>query len=355
MKKIIPIAFVVTLIMVFCACGNKNKLTIYTWNKMFPEEILKGFEAETGIKINYVNFDTDEAMLENLNAKRGGSYDLVIVDDYIIEPAIKQGLAQKLDVSKLTNYKNINPIYQGQFYDPSDEYTIPYGAGVQTIVYDPSRVNIKISGYTDLWNPSLANSVGITGNFRVINGMALKVLGESYNTNDIQAIRTAGDMLINLAPNIRLIMDGERDDYLDDELLSGKISVGVMYTSQVTTARMENPSLKAVFPREGIGFGIMAAFIPSKAPNPNAAHLFLNYILDAERGAVCFEYLGYYSTYSASDPLIAPEYKEFLTLPERFHTDMEMIQSIEPEAVEAHNLIWTAFRAAAGHPALFDN
>jgi len=344
MKKITLIAFVVTLASLFCGCNKTEKLTIYTWDEMFPQEILRGFETETGIKINYVNFEENETMLAKLQASRGGSYDLIIADDYIIEMVIAEGLAQKLDKTKIVNFGNINQLYQRQFYDPSDEYTVPYGAGVQTIVYDPSRVNINISGYRDLWNPSLANRVGIIGNFRVINGMALKVLGESYNTNDIAAIRAAGDMLINLAPNIRLIMD----DHLEDELLSGEISVGVMYTSQVTMAKMENPALKVVFPSEGIGFGIMAAFIPSKAPNPDAAYAFLDYILDAQRGAECFEYLGYYSTYSASDPLIAQEFKEFLTLPRGFNTNMEMIQNIEQEAVEAHDLIWTSFRAAAG-------
>jgi spermidine/putrescine-binding protein len=326
------------------ACGGKNKLTIYTWDEMFPQEILRGFETETGIKINYINFDTNETMLERLQASRGKNYDLVIADDYIIELVIAEGLAQKIDKTKLSNYRNINPLYQGQFYDPSDEYTIPYGAGVQTIVYDPKRVSIEITGYDDLWDRSLANSIGIIGNFRVINGMALKALGESYNTNDITAIRAAGGNMKFLAPNIRMI----RDDRLEDELLSGEISVAVMYTSNVTNAKMANPDLKVVFPKEGIGFGIMGAFIPVRAPNPNAAHIFLNYILDARRGAECFEYLGYYSTFAASDLLIDPDYKDFLTLPEGFNTNMEMIQNISPQAEELHNLYWTEFRAAAG-------
>ena len=344
MKKIALTTFVLVLAVIVCGCGGKGKFTLYTWDEMFPQEILRGFEEETGIKINYVNFDANETMLARLQASKGGNYDLIIGDDYIIEVVIAEGLAQKLDKSKLSNFRNINPIYQGQFYDPTDEYTVPYGAGVMTIVYDPRRVKINISGYTDLWDSSLANSVGIIGNFRVINGMVLKALGESYNTNDIDSIRFAGIFLQALAPNIRLI----RDDHLEDELLSGEISTAVMYTSQVTTAKMTDPELKVVFPAEGIGFGIMAGFIPVKAPNPNAAHAFLNYILDAQRGAECFEYLGYYSTYSASDPLIDPAFKEFLTLPEGFNVDMEMIQNISPEAEEAHNLIWTEFKAATG-------
>lgn len=65
---------------------------------------------------------------------------------------------------------------------PRTAYTVPYGAGVQTIVYDPSTVELDIQGYADLWDASLVDSLAIIGNYRVINGMALKVLGESYNT-----------------------------------------------------------------------------------------------------------------------------------------------------------------------------
>ncbi|MDR2363170.1 MAG: spermidine/putrescine ABC transporter substrate-binding protein [Spirochaetaceae bacterium] len=350
-NRLLVIALALTIVLAALSAGcSKAKstapkpLTLFTWDEMFPQEILDGFETETGFTINYVNFDYDETMLTRLEAAGGGDYDLVIADDYIIETTIAQGLAQKLDKSRLPNYPNINPVYQKQFYDPADEYTVPYGAGVQTIVYDPDRVQIPISGYEDLWNPALADSVGIIENYRVINGMALKVLGQSYNTGDLSAIRAAGDRLLALAPNIRLI----RDDYLQDELLSGEISAAVMYTSQVTMAKMENPALKVVFPQEGIGFGIMAGFIPSKAPNPNAAYAFLNYILDAGRGARCFEFLGYYSTYSASDPYISKEYKEFLTLPEGFNIKMEMIGNISAETDEEHTRIWTAFKAEAG-------
>jgi spermidine/putrescine-binding protein len=321
-----------------------KQLTLFTWEGMFPQEILDGFEKETGVRINYVNFDFDETMLTRLETAGGAGYDLVIADDYIIETVIAQGLAQKLDKSRLSNYGNINPMYQRQFYDPADEYTVPYGAGVQTIVYDPARVSVPIKGYADLWDQSLGNRVGIIENYRVVNGMALKVLGQSYNTNDPGTIRAAGDRLLSLAPNIRLIRDAD----LQDEILSGEISAAVMYTSQVTMAKIENPGLKVVFPVEGIGFGIMAGFIPSKAANPGAAYDFLNYIMDPRRGASCFEFLGYYSTYSASDPYIGAEYKEFLTLPEGFNAAMEMIQNISPEADEEHARIWTAFKAAAG-------
>jgi spermidine/putrescine-binding protein len=331
--------------LLLAACGNKQNFVLYSWSDMFPQEILDGFEKDTGFKVKYVNFDTDETMFARLEADKKGSYDLVIADDYMVENVIKEGLARKLDRSLLPNYGNINSLYQKQFYDPADEYTIPYGAGVQTIVYDP-EVGVQIRGYFDLWNPLLKQKVGIIGNYRVINGMALKVMKQSYNTNDLDVIRAAGDFLKALAPNIRLI----RDDNLDEELVSGEVSVAVMYTSQVTAAKMAKPELVVVFPPEGIGFGIMAACIPSKAPHAAAAHAFLTYILDPHRGAQCFMALGYYSTFSASDPYIDAEYRDFLTLPEDIKNaaSMEMIQNISPEAEALHNLIWTEFKTAAG-------
>ena len=343
LKKIL----VVLILLPFLAgCGGKPRLVIYTWSDMFPQEILDRFEEETGIKVRYINFDTNETMMAKLHAAKGGSYDLIIADDYMIENAILEGLTQKIDHSRLSNYSNINPLYRKQFYDPGDEYTIPYGAGVQTIVYDPRRVEIPITGYADLWHPTLEDQVGIIDNFRVINGMALKIMGQSYNTNDLETIRSAGELLKTLAPNIRLI----RDDRLEDELVSGEIAAAVMYTSQVTMAKMERPDLEVVFPLEGIGFGIMAAFIPSRAPNTDAAYKFLDYILDARRGASCFENLGYYSTFSASDPFIDAEYQEFLTIPGDFTNfdTMEMIQNVSNEAEAVHNLVWTEFKSAAG-------
>ncbi len=347
MKKLLCLLLAVLLtgaLLAGCSQGGgSSQLNLYTWEGMFPQEVLDGFTEETGIKINYVNFDTDETMLSKLETAEGGDYDVVIADDYIIETAIEEGLVEKLDLSKLANHKSINPLYQGQFYDPSDEYTVPYGSGVQTIVYDPSRVDIQITGYEDLWDESLKGSVGLIGSTRVIDGMALKVLGESYNTEDLGKIGAAGEKLLELAPNIRLI----KDDNLQDDLISGEVSAAVMYTSQVTMAKIANPELEVVYPKEGIGFGVMAQFIPVKAPNKEAAYKFIDYILKPEVSAKCYEYMGYYCTNSDADSLISEEFRSFLTLPESFHKeDMEMIENISPEAVEEHMKIWNEFKAA---------
>ncbi len=93
--------------------ADSKELVLYTWENMFPQEVLDGFEEETGIKVVYSNFDTDENMLEKLSMAKGGDYDVVVADDYIIETAIQEGLVEKLDTSKLSGWDNINPLYQG--------------------------------------------------------------------------------------------------------------------------------------------------------------------------------------------------------------------------------------------------
>lgn len=326
------------------SAAGDTQLNLYTWEGMFPQEVLDGFTAETGIQINYSSFDTDETMLAKLEAAKGGDYDLVIADDYIVETAISEGLVAKLDKTKLSNLGNVNPIYQGQFFDPEDAYTVPYGAGVQTIVYDPALVEKPITCYADLWDESLKDNLAVIGNYRVVDGMALKVLGESYNTEDPAVLEQAKAKLLELAPNIRLIKDANTQD----DLLSGEAGAAVMYTSQVTAACLANPDLQVVYPTEGVGFGIMAQFIPSNAPHSDAAHAFIDYILRPEVAKSCFEWMGYYCTNKAADSLIDPAYRSFLTLPEDFDGKTEMIQNVSAETEEIHAQMWTEFKAACG-------
>ena len=342
MKKlmhVLPALAAAVLLLGGCGSSKGGELNLYTWDGMFPQEVLTGFEEETGIKINYSNFDYDEDMLAKLEETKGGDYDLVIADDYIIDLAIQEGLAQKLDTGKIPNFGNINPLYQGFFYDETNEYTVPYGAGIPLIVYDQDAVGFEITSYEDLWNPALANNVAIIGNYRVIDGIALKTMGESFNTEDLDAIRAAGEKLYQLAPNIRLISDSNTQDYI----LSGEVSAAFMYTSQVNTALAANPELSVAYPSEGLGFGIMAGFVPSQAPNADAAHAFLDYILRPEISAQCFEYIGYYCTTKTAEEYISEDMKESLIVPDSV-TSGEIIQNISQDAEDMHAEIWKNFQ-----------
>ena len=251
--------------------------------------------------------------------------------------AIQEGLAEKLDKDSLENIKNINPLYQGQFYDPDDEYTVPYGAGIPLIVYDPEQVDIDIKGYKDLWDPSLEDSIALTANYRVLNGITQLSMGESMNEEDVDVIKKTGEKLLELAPNVRLI----QDDNTQNALLNGEASVAFLYTSQVTAALAENPDLKVVYPEEGLGFGIMGMFIPSEAPDKDAAYSFMDYIMQPEVAAKCTDYIGYYSTNKAADKLVNPD----LVVPDDV-TKGEIVQNVSQDADAQYQKNWTEFKAA---------
>jgi spermidine/putrescine-binding protein len=336
----------------FRLSAQNSQLVIYTWDEMIPPEVLDDFTRETGVEVVLKTFEFNEDMLMDLEMSNGSGYDLVIADDYIVEFIIEEGLAQKLDKRLLPNLKNVNPFYQHQFYDPQDEYTVPYGAGIQTIVYDPAKVPFEITGFSDFWNPALRNRLGITANPRVINGMVLKSMGKSYNEADPALIEAAGARLLQLVPNVGVMQDTDLDEYL----LDGDIDVALMYTDQVFKSLIQNPELKMVYPKEGIGFGIMPAFIPANAANPRAAHWFLNAIMDPRRGARCFEYLGYYCTFSASEDYINPDYRPYLLLPMEERNgravnkfgNFEVMLNLPGEAEAVHAEIWDVFTGALG-------
>lgn len=356
MKNVIKLAFLVLMTgSLLVGCSNRNnedasktsgetvlsgELNLFTWDGMFPQEVLDGFEEETGVKINYSNFDYDEDMLAKLEETKGGDYDFVIADDYILELIKMEGLSQNLDTSKITNWSNINPLYQGQFYDPKNEFTVPYGAGIPLIVYDPALIDFEIKSYADLWNPALKDNVAIIGNYRVIEGITLKTMDESFNTEDLSVIQKAGEKLLELAPNIRVINDSSTQNYI----INGEVATAFLYTSQVYEALNAREDLKVVYPSEGLGFGIMAGFIPSNAPNPDAAYAFIDYILRPEISAKCFEYLGYYCTNKAAEEFISEEMKRFIVVPDTV-TEGEIIQNVSTEAEDLHSENWNTFKA----------
>ena len=354
LKRIVALAMSMMLVTgLLVGCGKdkeggsngssqlSGELNIFTWDGMFPQEILTGFEKETGVRIRYSNFDYDEDMLAKLEEAQGGDYDLIIADDYIIEVAIAEGLVQKLDTSKLANYGNLNPVFMSQFYDPKNEYTVPYGAGIPLLLYDPALTDVEIKSYADLWNPALEDNIALTANYRVINGIALKVMGESYNTEDLDVIRQAGKKMIDMAPNVRVINDSNTQDLL----INGEVAAAFLYTSQVSAALNARPDLKVVYPTEGLGFGVMAAFIPSKAPNAEAAYAFLDYLNQPDNAAKCFEYLGYYCTNKAAEPLISEQMQPLVVLPAEV-TEGECIRNISKEAEDLHAEIWNQFKDA---------
>jgi spermidine/putrescine transport system substrate-binding protein len=321
--------------------SEEKVLNIFTWDKYIPQNVLNQFKKETGIKINYSNFESNEEMLTKLKAAKGGSYDIVIASDYILDIARKSNLLSQLDKKKIPNYKNIDPAFQSQYYDSKNQYTVPYIAGTPLIVYDPKKVKIDIKGYNDLWNPALKDSVVTLDDQRNIIGITLKTLGKSFNTTDAATLKKAKEKLFKLKPNIRAL------DYNTPQnlLLNGEASVAYMFTAQVVAALNKRPDLKVVYPKEGMGFGIDNVVIPKNAPHKNAAHKFLNFILKPKVGADISSQLLYLCPNKAARKYLPKSFlnNRALYIPSSILGKTEFIKDVG-KATKTYDQIWTEFK-----------
>ena len=337
--------------MLLAGCGSKEpqrELNIYSYGPLVPQEVLDDFTATTGIKVNVKEAANDEEIYETLKSNGGSEYDIAMVDDYILEPIIADDLALKLDTSKIENYKNINPVYQGQYFDPENEYTIPYGAGIQTIIYNTDLVDFEIKGFDDLLNPALKDSIGMVDNMIIMMGLSLISNGESVSSEDMNAIDAAGEKLVKMAPNVHAIEASK----LDESLISEETSVGLMYTYEINNvlaaAKEQGMNFKVVYPQEGIGFGTVVSFAPKNAPHQEELYEFFNYILDPEVAKICTEMVGY-STNKETDKLYDEEMKLTRTLPEDLDTSkMQVMENFSAEAMNRRSEWWIQFKNACG-------
>lgn len=313
---------------------EEKVLNLFTWATYFPDDILNEFTGQTGIKINYSTFESNEEMLMKLES--GGEYDLVLASDYIIDIARGQDLIAKLDKEKIPNFKNINPAFQSKYYDETNEYTVPYSAGIPLIIYNPEMTDVEVKGYADLWNPAFQDSVVVMDDARNVIGLTLKTMGKGLNETDPAALEAAKEKLLTLKPNIRSL------DYSTpyNLMIGGETAVGYMFTSQIITALNEKPDLKVVFPEEGLGFGIDSCFIPAKAPHPDNAAAFLDFILEGKRSAHITDQIFYISCNSAATEFLA---NQALVIPDEAIENAEFIQDVG-ETTQLYNDIWTAFK-----------
>ena len=348
MKKLFVLLLTMALL---CSCAlaetvnakDEAVLNIFTWEGYIDyETVIKPFEDETGIKINYATFASNEEMYEKLAAAKGGDYDIILASDYIMNRCREEGLMQKLDKSIVTNYGNLDEAFLGQFFDPENEYVFPYIAGGPLIIYNPDEVSVEIKGMKDLLDPSLVDSLGLIDDARVTIGLMLRSLGYSMNTTDEAQLAEAAAKLDEIKPNVNIL----EYENLHNFLLSGDISVAYTFTPFVALAMETNPDLKIVYPEEGLGFGVDGCFIPVNAPHAKNANLFIEYMLRPEVGAVITQWQNYCCTNVPAREILGDWYYSnpvFTGLIDRLD-DVEYIKNLSTEDEQKFQDIWTKFK-----------
>lgn len=280
MKTYRLIALLSILSVLVAGCGGAKpaeakELNLYAWSEYIPQALLDGFTASTGIKVNYDTYSSNEELLAKLQAGASG-YDVIIPSDYTVAIMIKQGLLDPLDLSKITNFSNIIKSLQNQDFDPGNKYSIPYQWGTVGIMFDKNKVTEAPTSYKDLWNPAYEGRVVLLDDEREVLGMVLLSLGYDKNSTDPTQLEEAKQKMIELMPNVKLF----DSDSPKTAILSGEVWLGLTWNGEAAIAHGENENIDYICPVEGCGLWIDNLAIPKGAPHPNAAHAFINYVLD---------------------------------------------------------------------------
>lgn len=274
MKKII-LSIIVVLLLTGCNTNNTKTLNVLNWSSYIPDEVIKDFEREYDIDVNYSTYSSNEECLAKVNSSKEGTYDLIFPSDYMIELMIKRNILQKIDKSKLNNLSNINSNYLNYDYDFYNEYSLPFIAAAVTLIYDSSKISERITSYNDLLNPEFKGEIVLLDDQRIVIGIALMALGYDMNDTDIDHLEEAKEWLISLKDNIKAFDSDSPKTFM----ISKETSIGIIWSAEAALAMEYNDNLEVVYPEEGFSVSIDNFAIPNGAKNVENAYLFIDYVL----------------------------------------------------------------------------
>jgi len=309
-SAVLLVAVVLVLAAAGAAGAKEGEITLMTWGGDFiPQEIIQEFEQETGIRVHYKEAPSNEDMQSLLEANPD-QYDLLVVTDYMVDILRQNGVLEVLDKTKMPNYANINPVYLGNYYDPTSEYSIPYAISISLLLVNHEEVEKlgakPITTYSDLWQPELRGKVVVVDWSVEIMGVALKSLGYEYNETDPAKVAEARDRLFALKPNIVRF----ETNTPEDSLINGEAVAGFMYSNQAVKGNAADPKLQPVFPTEGMPIFIDSWVMSKEAPNKDGAYKFLDFIMRPEIAARIADLTKFTTPNKAAEPFLPDYYRD---------------------------------------------
>src|SRR5690606_7171438 len=300
--------------------GN-NTITIYNWGDYIDPELIERFEEESGLKVIYQTFDSNEAMMTKI--KQGGTtFDISIPSEYAIEKMKDESLLLPIDHSKVPDLQYIDQRFLDLYFDEGNEYTIPYFWGTVGVVYHPDLVgDLTFDSWDDLWDEQLKNNIFLLDGAREVIGMGLNSLGYSLNDTNEEHLQEALQKLSTLTPNVKAIVGDEIKMLMAGE----EAAAALVWSGDAAEIMWENEALEYIVPSEGSNLWFDNMVIPSTARNIDGAHQFINFMLDPEVAAQNTEYVGYSTPNAAALELLDEE----ISGDERFYPDEELTARLE--------------------------
>ncbi|HSF94697.1 MAG TPA: polyamine ABC transporter substrate-binding protein [Thermohalobaculum sp.] len=292
-------------------------VNVYNWSDYIDEEILAEFEAETGIKVVYDVFDSNDILETKLLAGSSG-YDVVVPSGGFLQRQIQAGVFQKLDKSKLTNIGNLWDKIAARTarYDPDNAYSINYMWGTTGIGYNVGAVQERlgtdsIDSWSVVFDPAILAKFADCG-VHVLDAAdemipaALNYLGKDPDSKEAADIEAAGALIESIRPSVKSF---DSSPYIN-ALADGDACLAVGWSGDILQARDRaaeadnNVVVEYAIPKEGALMWFDQLAVPADAPHPQNAHIFIDYIMRAEVAAKASNYVYYANGNMASQPLL---------------------------------------------------
>lgn len=321
--------------------GENGELVVYNWGEYMDPDVIDLFEEETGIKVVYEEYETNEIMYPKVET--GASvYDLICPSDYMIQKMIKNDLLQPINWSNIPNAKeHIGEEYfnQSKEFDPGNQYSLPYCWGTVGILYNTTMVTEPITSWGVLWDEAYADDILMQDSVRDAFMVALKYNGYSMNTMNTLELEVARDALIAQKPLVQAYVI----DQVRDKMIGGEAAIGIIYSGEAIYTQRENSDLEFVIPEEGTNLWLDSWVIPKNAANVENAELFLDFLCRPEIAYMNFDYITYSTPNTSARELIEEEdiRNSEIAFPDLSqYSNMETFQYLGEEADELYNNYW---------------
>jgi len=302
------------------APAEEKVLNVYNWSDYIDPAVIEAFTKETGIKVSYDVFDSNEVLETKLLTGQSG-YDVVVPSAYFLERQIQAGVFQKLDSAELPNLANVDPGLQQRVaaHDPGNEHAVIYMWGTTGIGYDADAIKaVMPDAPTDSWG--LVFDPAVVAKFKDCGvsflddptdmvGTVLLWLGKDPNSQSEADLKLAEEALMKVRPYVRTIHSSQ---YIED-LANGSICIAVGYSGDVMQARDRAAEagkpidIRYSIPREGALMWFDMLAIPADARHPRNAHAFINYLLRPEVAAANANFVSYATANAAAMPMVDEE------------------------------------------------
>ncbi len=322
----------------------RGELRLFNWADYIPEEVVAEFERRYQARVIIDTFEAPEAMLAKLQAGGDAEYDVVVPPDYYVLEMARTGLIRSLDPAKLPNLKNLAPEFKDPAYDPQNRHSIPYQWGTTGIAYDAQAVTRPVDSWGVFFDPKrYAGPCFLLDEMRETIGAALKYLGYSLNDTDPGHLAEAKKVLLGAKKRCLGFAGGVE---ARSRLLSGDAAVVHAYSGDIVQIQGEAPQVRYRVPKEGGTIWTDAVAITRRAPHPELAYAFLNFILEPKIAAAISNYNSYATPVAAALPYLDPALKDNPAVfpPKAVRQKLEYIHDIG-DAIRLYDRIWTELKS----------